>query len=249
MDVLGILRENGKDLLPEEMDLLRTELDTGEYEAEYIAECRKLISELTNWAGKGMTRGGSLRFNEIHIPEERNSDNSEEKTSDDSGTETSDASEEKTSGSPGVNTADTPREKTSVIQSFSNISDEEIIAVDLERMRRDREYRSLFKKYVRESKVINEDFVVAHFTLFKDVELNAMLACIPFSEEFLEHYFSVLDPKAIALHQRFSENFFIKHFSELDAATVLTRGVNPWRIKTLRSKMLSNFLRIKGVKV
>ena len=218
MDVLGILRENGKDLIPEELDLLRVELDTGGYDEAYISTCRQLISDLSNWSGKENVPEENQKDTDIRIPNDCNSNTS-------------------------------AKNEVSVIQSFSNIPPEEIIAVDLQRMRADRDYKSLFKKYIKESNVINEEFIVAHFSLFKNMELNAMLSCIPFSEDFLEHYFSVLDPKAISLHQRFSENFFIKHFAALDADAVLKRGVNPWRIKTLRSKMLSNFLRIKGVKV
>jgi len=218
MDVLGILRENGKDLLPEEMDLLQTELDTGGYDAEYIAACRKLISELKNWSVNGLLREDRVKYTEVQVPEEQ----------------TPEAIGEK---------------ETNVIQSFSNVSAEDMVTPDLQRMRTDRDYRSLFKNYVKESSVINEEFVSAHFSLFREPEVSVLLSCIHFSEEFLERYFSSLDPKAIALHQRFSENFFIKHYADLDAVTVLTKGVNSWRIKTLRSKMLSNFLRIKGVKV
>ena len=218
MDVLGILRENGKDLLPEEMDLLQTELDTGGYDAEYIATCRKLISELKNWSVNGLLREDRVKFTEVQVPEEQPQEVIGEK-------------------------------ETNVIQSFSNVSAEDMVAADLQRMRTDRDYRSLFKNYVKESPVINEAFVSAHFSLFREPEVSVLLSCIHFSEEFLERYFSSLDPKAIALHQRFSENFFIKHYADLDAVTVLTKGVNSWRIKTLRSKMLSNFLRIKGVKV
>ena len=218
MDVLGILRENGKDLLPEEMDLLQTELDTGGYDAEYIAACRKLISELKNWSVNGLLREDRVKYTEVQVPEEQ----------------TPEAIGEK---------------ETNVIQSFSNVSAEDMVTADLQRMRTDRDYRSLFKNYVKESSVINEEFVSAHFSLFREPEVSVLLSCIHFSEEFLERYFSSLDPKAIALHQRFSENFFIKHYADLDAVTVLTKGVNPWRIKNLRSKMLSNFLRIKGVKV
>ena len=218
MDVLGILRENGKDLLPEEIDLLQTELDTGGYDAEYIAACRKLISELKNWSVNGLLREDRVKYTEVQVPEGQPPEAIGEK-------------------------------ETNVIQSFSNVSSEDMVAADLQRMRTDRDYRSLFKNYVKESSVINEEFVAAHFSLFREPEVSVLLSCIHFSEEFLERYFSSLDPKAIALHQRFSENFFIKHYADLDAVTVLTKGVNSWRIKTLRSKMLSNFLRIKGVKV
>ena len=120
---------------------------------------------------------------------------------------------------------------------------------DLQRMRTEKDYKTAFKKYMKASSIIDEAFVVNHFSLFKDWERDAMLACIPFSEAYLEQYFDILDPKMIALYQLFSEDFFMRHYSELDTETVLSKGVNPWRDKSVRSKQLEVFLRIKGVKL
>ena len=55
MDVLSILKNCGKDLLPAELDLLRAELDTGDYDAGYIVACKKLISEIVNWSNETRT--------------------------------------------------------------------------------------------------------------------------------------------------------------------------------------------------
>ncbi|MDO5326052.1 MAG: hypothetical protein Q4G00_04930 [Clostridia bacterium] len=216
MDVLSILTNNGKDLLPEELDLLRAELDTGDYDAGYIASCKALIREIENWRHE--TRTGE--HTQKPVPEQMM----------------------------------VPHDK--LVPSSAGgipvpppVPPEKMVASDLQRMRTEKDYKSAFKKYVKESGIVNEDFVVAHFVLFKDWELSAMLACIPFGEEFLEKYFNILDHKAIALHQLFSESFFMKHYAELDAETVLARGVNPWRDKALRSKQLDVFLRIKGVKL
>ncbi len=216
MDVLSILKNNRTDLLPEELQLLQAELDTGEYDADYVASCEALISEILNW---------------FHT------------------TET-----EENPPKPVPDRVVVPRDRlvpagASAIPPPSPVPLEKVVASDLQRMRTEKDYRSAFKKYVKVSSAINEDFVVAHFALFKEWELNAMLACIPFSEGFLEKYYAVLDPKAIALHQQFSESFFMKHYADLDAETVLARGVNPWRDKSLRSKQLDVFLRIKGVKL
>ena len=216
MDVLSILKNNGKDLLPEELHLLIAELDTGNYDAGYISSCRALIHEIENWWHESRTEEHTQKT----IPEQMI------------------VSPDKLipSGASGIPVP-------------PPVQPEKMVASDLQRMRAEKDYRSAFKKYVKESTIVNEDFVVAHFALFKDWELSAMLACIPFSEEFLEKYFTVLDPKAIALHQLFSESFFMKHYADLDAETVLARGVNPWRDKSLRSKQLDVFLRIKGVKL
>jgi len=216
MDVLEILRKNGKDLLPEDLDLLRTELDTGAFDEGYIETCKQMISEIVNWQkGEGKPEppkppvpGKIVVSPDKLVPK----------------------------GAGGIPTP-------------PQIPAEKIILSDLQRLRADKDYRTAFKRYVKESAIINEDFIEKHFELFKDWELNAMLACIPFSEEFLEKYYSVLDSKMIALYQPFSESFFMKHYADLDAETVLTRGVNPWREKAKRSRQMDLFLRIKGVKL
>lgn len=216
MDVLGILQSNGKDLLPEELDLLRAELDTGDYDARYIASCKALISEIANLSNETRT----VEHTQKTVPDQMI-----------------------------LSPDKLVPQGTSGIPAQPPVPAEKIVASDLARMRTKKDYKSAFKKYVKESAIINEDFIVARLALFKEWELSAMLASIPFSETFLEQYFSMLDPKAIALYQLFSESFFMKHYADLDAETVLARGVNPWRDKALRSKQLDVFLRIKGVKL
>lgn len=68
-------------------------------------------------------------------------------------------------------------------------------------------------------------------------------------ESFLEKYFGALDPDKVARYQEFSEQFFMKHFSQLDAVAVLAHGKNEWRKKDKRSKQLDVFLRLKGIKI
>jgi hypothetical protein len=41
----------------------------------------------------------------------------------------------------------------------------------------------------------------------------------------------------------------MKHYSQMDATIVLTKGKNEWRKKEKRSKQLDVFLRLKGVKL
>ena len=68
-------------------------------------------------------------------------------------------------------------------------------------------------------------------------------------EPFLEKYFGALDHDKIARYQLFSEAFFMKHYSQMDATIVLQHGKNEWRKKENRSKQLDVFLRLKGVKI
>lgn len=216
MNILEILQKNGKDLLPEEIDLLKVELETGNYEAEYIDSCKTLISEISNWINEKRSADHQSKIvpSQMILPPDKLVPSD-------------------------VRGIPTP----------PPISPEKTVFSDLQRIRAGKDYKSAFKKYIKESVIVNESFVVKNFGLFKDWEVNALLACIQFSEEFLEKYFTVLDHKAIALYQLFSEGFFIKHYVDLDAETVLSRGINPWKDKLLRSKQLDVFLRIKGVKL
>ena len=72
---------------------------------------------------------------------------------------------------------------------------------------------------------------------------------MPLSEDFLDKYFSSLDADKIAHYQLFSEKFFIRHYAQMDAEIVLTKGKNEWRKKENRSSQLDVFLRLKGVKL
>ncbi len=231
MDVLGILKKDGNNMLKEDLDLLTVELNTGDYDAGYVKACKEMISQIANWL---------------------NSSEGEEKTG---GTETNDKPGKHESGQkviPG-NIIMSPEQLVPSgakgIPVSPPIPPAKMVDGDLKRMRSDKDYKTIFKKYVRESEIINEAFVEKYFSLFEERELNAMLSCIQFSETFLEKYYHLLDPNAIALHQEFSESFFMKHYTDLDAETVLARGVNPWKDKAKRSKQLELFLRIKGVKL
>lgn len=46
MNIIGILRQSSPDLLPEELDMLASELELGEYEADYVWVCKALIQEI-----------------------------------------------------------------------------------------------------------------------------------------------------------------------------------------------------------
>lgn len=104
------------------------------------------------------------------------------------------------------------------------------------------------KRLARATPTLNEDFVEAHINDLSKNELSTLLECIAFSEGFLERYFPTLNHDAIARYQTFSEEFFIRHFSDLNASTVLKLGRNSWRVKENRSSKLDAFLRLKGVR-
>lgn len=125
----------------------------------------------------------------------------------------------------------------------------ETIAHDLSAIRKRADRKSQFKAYVSSINEIDESFCDKHFDLFDDDEWTQMLSFATFSEGFLDKYFSLLDHNAIARYQRFSEKFFIKHYSDLDTTIVLNSGRNEWRQPDAMSNELKVFLKLKGAQL
>lgn len=214
MDVLKTLSEKGHELYSEDLDFFEAELATGEYEAAYADQCRKIIAEIRNWnkaEPKAPVKAkNSLPTALLVSPGEL---------------------------SPGSKKASTDAEILAEVSSL------------LEKMRNMSDYKSAFKKYVLSSPSFTEEFVERNFAMFLPWEKGALLSEMPFSEDFLERYISVLDMEKVARYQLFSEKFFMKHFARFDAALVLEKGKNEWRKKQSRSSQLDVFLRLKGVKL
>ena len=120
---------------------------------------------------------------------------------------------------------------------------------DLGQMRTASNYKTRFKQNLADHPDINEAFIDKNISLFTPWELEAFLMTMQLSEAFLEKYFTSLNAEKIARYQLFSEKFFIRHFSQMDAELVLTKGKNDWRKKENRSAQLDVFLRLKGIKI
>ena len=119
----------------------------------------------------------------------------------------------------------------------------------LTQMRTAANYRTRFKQYLADHPEVNEAFIDQHIALFQPAELESIVMTMPLSEDFLDKYFASLDADKIARYQLFSEKFFIRHYAQMDAEIVLTKGKNDWRKKENRSSQLDVFLRLKGVKL
>ena len=131
----------------------------------------------------------------------------------------------------------------------STISELDVVEQDIAVMRRMGDYKTKFKCYLKSSAIIDEEFCDAHFTVFNEGEWSALLETIQFSESFLEKYFCSFDTKEIARYQLFSEEFFMRHYSDLDAEIVLKHGKNPWRFRQDMSQKMEMFLKLKGVQL
>lgn len=123
------------------------------------------------------------------------------------------------------------------------------IAHDLAQMRTATHYKTRFKQYMTAHPEIDEAFIDQHIALFQPAELESILMLMPLSEAFLDKYFASLDADKIARYQQFSEKFFIRHYAQMNAEIVLTKGKNDWRKKENRSAQLDVFLRLKGVEI
>lgn len=135
------------------------------------------------------------------------------------------------------------------LNPIAQMPPEELVRSDIKRLRVQNDYKSAFKAYVKSNSTIDAAFVDANYGLFAAWEINAIISVKQMGEAFLEKYFGALDHDKLARYQLFSESFFMKHFAQLDAQTVLEHGKNDWRKKENRSKQLDVFLRLKGVKI
>lgn len=219
MEILKILEESGRELYEEDLDFFETELATGEsYDEEYQEKCREKIHELRVW-----------------LNEETTDEHKENKPV-----------EENTPVGMVVNIDDLAPIEVNPVAAALTL--EERIFKDIESMRSIGSYKSSFKNYVAEKDELDACFVDKHYSFFEPWELDAIISVKQMGEEFIEKYFNVLDHDKIARYQCFSEDFFIKHFTQMNTDVVLKQGKNEWRKKENRSKQLSVFLRLKGVR-
>lgn len=107
--------------------------------------------------------------------------------------------------------------------------------------------RELLKAYIENHPELDQSFVEQHIGSLPGDAIDIFLEMRAFDEAFLDKYFDVLDQAKIARFQTFSEEFFIKHFDDLNETIVLKQGLNSWRKKADRSSKLNTFLRLKGV--
>lgn len=211
MDILNILKTQGKKLYKEELEFFITELEIGDYSPDYVKQCKSLINNLLK------PKKVDLEFDE---------------------------KENKIISSKITLSYDQLTNKSNLFMA----SPEDVFIKDINFMRDKKEYKDNFYDYIKMKKdILTVSFVEENLTFFTEWEIANLLSVVELPEEFLEKYFSILDKKAIAKYQKFSESFFMKHYNELPTTTVLKTGVNEWRKKINRSSKLDVFLRLKGV--
>ena len=218
MDILKILEESADSLISEDLDFFETELDTGEYEADYIKKCRDKLIQVRKWmngetdVSTNNSDAVKLQKGKVFVP---------------------------------ISIL-APDSANSII---ANKTPFELFNEDLVKLRNFNSYKTEFKKFIASHELVDADFVDKNYGIFNPWEISAIISVKQMGEPFLEKYFGALDLEKVARYQEFSEQFFMKHFSQLDATIVLTKGKNEWRKKDKRSKQLDVFLRLKGVKL
>lgn len=219
MDILEILKKSREELYLDDLEFFETELATGEYDEVYASKCREQIIIIRNWM---------LGNDKASAEAATNSKN-----------------ENKNSLVMDISQV-APK---SVNPVAAAMSPKDIIFSDIKAMRENSNYKVKFKEYLKEKTEIDSEFIDSNFSFFLPWELDAIVSVIQLDEAVLEKYFGTFDKDKISRYQCFSENFFIKHFSQLDVTIVLTKGKNNWRKKENRSKQLDVFLRLKGIKL
>lgn len=222
MDILGILKSSKEDIYLEDLKFFETELATGDYAEGYIAECREQIELVRKWLC-GAEEESTPQAEKSNAP----------------------AKQPKASLVMGIH--DVAPEAANPVAAA--MSPEKTILADIKVMRESDGYKAQFKKYVQSRAELDAAFVDSHYSFFLPWELDAIVSVKQLGEAFLEKYLGALDKSKISRYQYFSESFFMKHYSQLDAAIVLTKGKNDWRKKENRSTQLDVFLRLKGVRL
>lgn len=247
MDIKGILTNQWAELLDVDLASLEEELATGGYDSSYVLECNDAI-----WR---IRRERTDAFRKELLAKKESAEGSK--------------ALEPSAGMPKAKIVKEPGKKPEL--SVNVPLSESVMAVPAtelspygtpaaqpeptegEKLMRQLELIRLSAKPLDEleeylmGSPFDEAFIERNISVFRGAELSVVLGCYGFDEDFLEKYFNVFDADDITKTQRFSEEFFMRHYAELDAQTVLEQGVNGWRKKGARSKKLDMFLRLKGV--
>ena len=222
MEILEILKNSKDSIYLEDLDFFETELATGNYNKNYIDECKEQIELVKKL---------------IYSNDEVNRQKVKEKKLS--------SKKIKNSLDMGIHCVTQKSENNVVVK----LSSKELIFEEIKFLRECENYKSQFKKYVQTKEEIDGTFVDANYAFFLQWELDTIISIRQMGEDFLEKYFNVIDKEKISRYQCFSESFFMKHYTQLDVLIVLKKGKNEWRKKEKRSKQLDVFLRLKGVKL
>lgn len=120
---------------------------------------------------------------------------------------------------------------------------------DLEVARMTNSGDQVVEKYINEN-ILGGDFFIKKFKKFNDFEVRKILELIELADKQIEELFAIAPHGAIEMTQNISEEFFIKHFDEIDIKSLKKNKATNWIIDpSQRSKKIIIFLKMKGVKL
>lgn len=129
------------------------------------------------------------------------------------------------------------------------LSTEDRFFRDLEVARMTNSGDQVVEKYINEN-ILDGDFLIKNFRKFNDSESRKILELIELTDKQIEELFTIAPHGAIEMTQNISEEFFIKHFDEIDIKSLKKNKVTDWIINPYqRSKKIVIFLKMKGVKL
>lgn len=222
MDILEMLQNDYEDLCEEDIEMIEEELAVGRFPPDYLIQCRMHINNITHYFEQ-------KKREKVYIG--------------DSGASSSMLkTEEEVTVVAGE--TETVQEMEERVKTKAELLHDRLISI---RSMPDPETK--FRDYIQTEKGFTNEFIDQNFSEFNDTERIILLSIRDFNEAFLDKYFDVLDHRELAVHQQYSESFFMKHFDEMPTQIVLTKSRNKWRHKKNRSGKLSTFLRLKGVRI
>ena len=186
MDILKLLTENAKDIIPQDIDFIESEIYTGDFDKDYKQRCIEKLQEIRN----------RMKIKKTDIPHKK-------------------VLPYPLTESSGVY-VDPAKLTPDCQKKSKIISLEEKLKQKLEFIRSQPKNKSLFKEFVLNNDYLTEEFIDKNFYLFEYIEINELIKFKQFSEDFLERHFYEVSHEYIAKYQLFSEVFFMQHFNELD---------------------------------
>lgn len=120
---------------------------------------------------------------------------------------------------------------------------------DLEVARMVNSSDQVVEKYINEH-TLSDEFFITNLNRFNDLEVRKIFALIKLNDKQIEELFTTVPSGTIEKNQYISEEFFIKHFDDIDIKALKKNKVTNWIIDpTQRSKKIIIFLKMKGVKL
>ena len=217
MDIKEILSDPNTNLSLDELDMLETELDTGDFDYRYVAECKKIIDDLRKLIKRSYIPKDKEVTPEKDFEVKKTILVSRKELLDNNVTGFTGTDEERF------------RKVMSYYRETQGVSKAEDLVLSL-----------------KSEELFNEEFICGKIDYFTDEEKEIIFGNIQVKEELLEKNFFSIGGELIAKTQKFSEGFYMKYFDNIPYK-MINKENNEWINPKNRSQKLTVFLRLKGI--